>query len=796
LKLSYNWLNDYIELNKVPFEKVLEKINLSICEIDQIEEYNPLLNQIICVSIINKEIFNDNKLARYEVSDKKNKFQIISGDLNLNINDKVPLAIPGIKVNEKVIEITKIKGLESYGMFCSQKDLNLSDENSSVMILNEFIINEGDNLKKIEELNDHIFTIDNKSITHRPDLWSHFGFARELAAQLELKIIFDPLNSNFLFNPIKKINHIKINKSKYVHSYKGIIINDVKIEKSKFIIRNRLEKCGIRSINNIVDISNYVLLEIGQPTHFFDLNKLGDIDISIDKGDITSKIELLDDTTRSIENCLVIKNSYIPVALAGIMGGKLFSVSDSTTNLFLESAVFRREEIRRSIRLTGLRTEASVRYEKGLNPMITDVTIIRILELLFQNENDQLQYSEIYGFDNGINKYNYISLSFDFIRKKLGSMISDTDIIKILEKLNFKVKREINDYRIEVPTYRSQYDILIKEDLVEEVGRTLGYSNIPLNPVASEIMPTILNDSRKLERELKEIFSYHLNYNEVYNYSFNSEDDITFEGKKDFSIKLKNSMPIEYNYLRTSLYPGIIHNIILNKDRFNEIKIYELGRVYFKEIEGLGSEEKILVFSEYYSVNDPILDSENILLEMREKIIYVLKKLNIPNIYLEDCNESFFHPTSGIKILSNRVQIAQMGILHPSIMSQKGLKKKVYIGKIYYNNLLNIYINNKVSFNFHPPSIFPQDSLDISILMHLAESTDTYANNVKKSKIMEIENIFVTSVYKGESISTGLKSVTYHIELITYNETFSQSKIKTINDKIINIAIQLGYQVR
>ncbi len=205
MKLSYHWLNDYINLYSIPFEKVTEKINLSICEIDHIEDYNPILDKIICVKIVSKEVINDNKLGKYIVTDDANNFQIISADLNLELNDKVPLALPGTKINEKVIGITEIKNNISNGMFCSQKDLNISEDNLGVMILNEFKLKVGDNLKQIDGLTDIILTIDNKSITHRPDLWSHFGFARELASQLSLDLRFDPfsINSKFISYKIK-----------------------------------------------------------------------------------------------------------------------------------------------------------------------------------------------------------------------------------------------------------------------------------------------------------------------------------------------------------------------------------------------------------------------------------------------------------------------------------------------------------------------------------------------------------------------------------------------------------------
>jgi len=797
LKLSYHWLNDYTNLYSIPFEKVTEKINLSICEIDHIEEYNPLLDKIICVKIVSKEIISDNKIGKYIVTDEINTFQIISADLNIEVNDKVPLALPGTKINDKIIGITEIKNNKSNGMFCSQKDLNISEDNLGVMNLNEFKLRVGDNLKQIEGLTDIILTIDNKSITHRPDLWSHFGFARELAAQLSLDLKFDPFTMHSKFNSDKNSNeNLSIIKSNHAHSYKGILIKNINIKNSTFKIKNRLEKCGLRSINNIVDVSNYILLEMGQPTHFFDKSKLGKINLSITEGSKELKINLLDESIISTEDCIVINNNNEPVAIAGVMGGKESSVTDRTTDLFLESAVFLREEVRRSIRTTGIRSEASVRYEKGLNPVTTEATINRTIDLLKENGCENLFHSDIVGFDNQFISNNNINLNFNFIRNKLGSDINDAEITKILNKLNFKVKPNTDSFDIFVPSYRSQYDITIKEDLVEEVGRTLGYSNITLQPVVSAIMPATLNDTRNLERELKKIFSYHLKYNEVYNYSFNSKVDVNFEGNDDLSLEIKNSMPGEYQFLRTSLYPGLIQNIITNKDRFDVIKIYEFGRAYFKEKVGLGREEKYLAFSEYYSLTDTKLESEQKLLKFRENILYLLKKLNIHNITMEDNNKNYFHPTSGNSIIVNGNILAEVGILHPGIRSQKGLKKKVYIGKLYIKNILEQYIENKVNYNFKVPSQFPQDSLDISILMVERESTELYAKLIKNKKINEIENIYVTTIYRGESIPVGMKSVTYHLELINFKETFTQVIIKNITDQLIKVAIDSGYQVR
>ena len=793
MKLSYKWLCEFTNLESIPFDKIIEKINLSICEVDHIEEYKKNLETVICVKILSSEKLSTANLNKYIATDGSNDYQVISGDLSLSINDKVPLALPGTILGDKKIETSIIKNEKSYGMFCSEKDLGISEENSGVLKLNDSMII-GLNLRVLYDYEDKILTIDNKSITHRPDLWCHFGFARELASQLSLKIIFNPLEKGNweVDNSIKE--KIKIEKSEFYQSYKGIIIKNINVKKSILKIKSKLEKCGLKSINNVVDISNYVLLEIGQPTHFFDKNKLQDINISVKKGNSSDNLTLLDNTNIVCQDILMIANNEKPVAIAGVMGGLESSVTDSTTDLFLESAVFRREDIRKSIRTTGIRSEASIRYEKGLNPTLTSLVIYRIISLLKENGSIGLTHSDIFGVDSNYISNNIIQTNYDFIKSKLGIEINNLEIDTILEKLGFKVESKLDIIKVTTPDYRSQYDVTIKEDLVEEVGRTIGYGNIELTPVNSSILPAKLNNSRTLERELKKIFSYHLNYNEIYSYSFISKEQLLFEEDSINFLEIKNAMPKEYQYLRTSLYPGLIQNIVKNKDRFENIKIYELGRTYFKELEGLGKEIKYLNFMEYD--NDSSETFENRLFEIREKIVYCLSKLNISELNFEKLEKKYFQPTSGIIIKKDSLVLAELGILHPKIQFENGIKKKIFMGSMFLENILKTYIYMKNIYMFKSPSNFPQDKLDISLVMSETQNTEVYSNLVQKENIHEIENIYVTSIYRGESIPKNNKSVTYHFELINYKETFTQTKIKLITDKLLLIAKENGFQVR
>ncbi len=793
MKLSYKWLCEFTNLESIPFDKIIEKINLSICEVDHIEDYKKNLETVVCVKILSSEKLSTANLNKYIATDGSNEYQVISGDLSLSINDKVPLALPGTTIGDKKIETSIIKNEKSYGMFCSEKDLGISEENSGVLKFNDSM-NVGFNLRALYDYEDRILTIDNKSITHRPDLWCHFGFARELASQLSLKITFNPLEEGNWEVDSSIKEKINIEKSEFYHSYKGIIIKNINVKKSILKIKNKLEKCGLKSINNIVDISNYVLLEVGQPTHFFDKNKLQDINISVRKGNSSDNLILLDSTNIVCQDMLMIANNGKPVAIAGVMGGLESSVTDSTKDLFLESAVFRREDIRKSIRTTGIRSEASIRYEKGLNPTLTSLVIYRIISLLKENGSIELTHSDIFGVDSNYISNNIIQTNYDFIKSKLGKEINNIEIDTILEKLGFKVESKLDTIKVTVPDYRSQYDVTIKEDLVEEVGRTIGYGNIELTPVNSSILPAKLNNSRTLERELKKIFSYHLNYNEVYNYSFISKEQLLFEEDSINFLEIKNAMPKEYQYLRTSLYPGLLQNIIKNKDRFENIKIYELGRTYFKEQEGLGKEIKYLNFMEYDNDSNEAFESR--LFEIREKIVYCLSKLNITDLNFEKLEKKYFQPTSGIIFKKDSLVLAELGILHPKIQFENGIKKKLFMGSMFLENILKTYISMKNIYSFKSPSNFPQDKLDISLVMSETQNTEVYSNLVQKENIDEIEKIYVTSIYRGESIQKDYKSVTYHFELINYKETFTQTKIKLITDKLLLIAKENGFQVR
>ncbi|MDX1958802.1 MAG: phenylalanine--tRNA ligase subunit beta [Leptospiraceae bacterium] len=791
MKLSFDWLNDFANFKEIPFDKILEKISLSICEVDEVTELHKELETVVTVKIQSIEKHpKSEKLLVTKAFDGKIEYVVVTGAKNLTIGDIVPLALVGTTLGTKEIKIANLVGIESFGMYGSEKELGIGEDDSGVLILPKDTTL-GISIRTLFSLQDKILLIDNKSITHRPDLWSHFGFARELSSQLSLPITFNPFHSKASYSQKPKT---KISQTSFAHSYFGSEIFNITIGPSISKIKSRLEKCGIRSINNVVDVSNYLMLEMGQPTHFFDLDKLGSNQtIKVEKGNKES-IKLLDGSTKILdESNIVIYSDENAVAVAGIMGGEESSVTDKTQNLFLESAVFPRELIRLSTRKIGIRSEASMRYEKGLNPRTPVPVIARAMELLKENGAGEFQVSEPIGFTNHSGNSVYINTSFDFLNRKLGKIFPKELILEKLHKLGFETKEKENILEVKVPEWRDQYDIQLEEDILEEVGRSIGYAEVGKTPTQFEIKPALLNECRALERKIKLILSQNFSWNEVNNYPFASKEDTQFE-RNISSIEIKNPMPNESKFLRTSPYPSILRQLSSNIDRFEEVKLFELGRVYHdREVE-----DKFLSFAK---IKTRKKDSQELLesdfLELRDELSSLFELLNFPKLELRFLEKNYFHPKASLEFHLDGKIFAEIGILHPKFLDEFGIKKSgICLGKLFIENIFLEYEKNKNRFQFQQPSQFPQASLDISIVLNDLDKTDLFASKVLTLDIPELDSIHVASIFKGGNLKEDQKSVTYRLKLTNYKETFTMNELNRILENILTLAKKEGYETR
>ncbi len=794
MKLSYNWLNDFADFNSIPFEKIHEKISLSICEIDEVIEYQNFLENILAAKILETSKHPDaDKLTVCKASIGKKLLQIVTG-AKVEVGQIVPLAMIGtIFPDGKEIKEGKLRGVDSFGMFCSEKELGLKEESDGLYQLpNNTEL--GKDFRKILNFEDKILLIDNKSITHRPDLWSHFGFSRELASQLNIKIKFNPYQSKFEFGKLAKPNVVK---SENAIAYYAVNIENLEIKPSLEKISSRLIRCGIKSINNVVDVSNYVLLEMGQPTHFFDREKLGEVNLEIGFVNEKKKIALLDKSTLELnEKILTIQNNKIPVALAGVMGGEESAISSNTKNSILESAIFKREDVRKTIRTTAIRTESAVRYEKGLDSYSVLPVINRSLNLLKENGCENLNSSDPTGFVFEKEKV-FINTNFSFINEKLGTVFSKDIILDILNRLQFKVEVKEDSLKIEVPKFRQNYDITIEEDIVEEVGRSLGYAAIEYKPILSETKPKILNSRRGLERKIKTYLVHEFRFNEVFNYSFVSEMDNEFESENSGSLKIANQMPDEFSHLRTSTYPSILKNVRSNFDRFSVIKIFELGRTYHKEKKDeLANENRFFTLA--YIQNRKSSELKDLELDfyyLRDLLLSLFKTLGISEINLNKAEKKYFHPNAALELISNGIKLAEVGILHKEKLDIYEIKKDLVLAKIDFLNLEKL-ISQLERKKFQIPSQFPSSQIDISILMNEEDSTFPFVEKIKSLNLDVLDEIWVHDIFRGGNLQQDQKSVTYRANLINHKETFTSAAVGEILNQLIDVAKKEGFSLR
>ena len=621
MKISLNWLKDYIDLPKnITPQKLTEDLTMSTVEVESVKNQAEEFENIIVGKILEiKKHPNADKL-KIVITDigLLEKAQIVCGGANLKEDMLVAVALPGARVkwhgqSEPVIlEETKIRGEKSFGMICSSNEIGLQDllpcggmEITDLSgVLNDKNI--GQPLAQVLKLDDVIIEIENKSLTNRPDLWSHYGIARELSVIYKILLkkpeIFEKFQnttcpsvrrvSNFQINSKSQIQNSKLNiniEDKNLCSrYIGCIMQNIKIASSPEWMQKRLEAVGLRAIDNIVDITNYVLLDIGEPTHAFDLALLNQkqfpnnkINIIVRKSKRDEIIQSLDGEDRKLDkDMLVIADTKKPIAIAGIMGGANSEVTDKTTEIILEAATFNAMNIRKTSQKLNLRTEASVRFEKNLDSNLAEIAMLRMLYLIKKNipEAEIIEYIDNYPVKpENIN----IEIKHNFIEKRIGQSFSKKEVIDILTRLGFEIDEKNKIYKIKVPSWRATGDISISEDIIEEIARIYGYDNLKEKVEKVEMNKAKFQLEFDLENKIKNYLSLGCGMNEVFNYPWLDEKILNKFNLSDKNyIEIDNPPAEENRFLQISLIPNLIKNAQDNLRYFSKFKLFELARVF------------------------------------------------------------------------------------------------------------------------------------------------------------------------------------------------------------------------
>ncbi len=849
MKLSINWICDYLDISDIPVENLAGRLTLAACEVDGYEEVFGQLDEVIAAKVLEVKKHPDaDKLHVCQVDTGNGMVQIVTGAVNIRENTIVVLApigatLPSENGNLR-IKKAKLRGVESSGMLCSAGELGLQDlipDKEGILILSDDknsqicdipdiceFIEPGMKLSELLPIKDTILDIDNKSITHRPDLWCHYGFAREIAAIYNRDIESNPLDAeerksdNTL--PIKKIDIL----DESADAYYGATCSGVKVTESPFWMRVRLHSIGQRPINNVVDASNYLLFELGQPNHAFDASTLKSSTITVAKAGKSAKIKeftTLDEVKRKIpEGSILIYDGDVKdgeaVALGGVMGGLHSSVADTTTDLFLESATFPRESIRKTVSGTQLRTDSSMRFEKGQDPAKAKGALYRLVNILSLTCPD-IKMGKISGESPNGPKENVINVTLSFLRSRLGFEIEDERVRDILTRLNYRItvekKGDSLSYKVTAPTYRSRYDITIAEDIVEELGRLFGYDNIEPVPANTAAIAPPINRERALERSTKEFFITGGNYFETRNYSFAHPED-----NRIFSLdglKVLNPIMEDRDRMRVSQIPGIIRQAAFNQDRFTEVKLLELGRVFFKDPkkpkEDIAREEKRIslislspekkkkghedddpAYKEFLSLRNTV---ENYLQTYCGEVTVALRAPQKESMDPEELFYStpYLHPGCAVVFVHKSGEtLGYAGLLHPGVQADLDLKRPAAIADLFFDRIYSTFEKMRKETNYIPPSVFPDSDFELSVVMEDRASTALVVETIRSLKIPEIENIELLSIYRGEPLPSDKQSASYRVRCSRNDRTLTGDELQDILNKTIAALNKKGLALR
>lgn len=800
MKAPLSWLKNYVDIDCSP-EELKDKLFSCGFEVEEMEYVAKHINRIVTCKILKTEKHpNADKLTVTQVdAGKHGIFQIITAATNIYEGAIVPVALDGSTLaNGEMIHAGELRGLPSNGMFCSGEELGITDDWYDGASVNGILIfNEpyelGIEVKEILELEDVMFDIN--VTANRPDCQSILGLAREVAAVLN-KPLKMPATDYKINDNISTLQTIKVTDKAFdlCPRYMAHYVSDVKIEKSPKWLTRRLASMGVRAINNIVDITNYVLLEIGQPMHAFDLSTLEGNEIVIRRADIDEKIITLDEKEFSLTpDNLVICDKNKPVALAGVMGGLNSEIKDNTKNIVFESARFARDNVRKTSRMLGQRTDASSRYEKGVDYYSVDLGLKRALNLIdtlncgtIACDSFDLHQDEI--------KEKVISTTISKVNAVLGIDVKTNEIIDILTRLNFSVEVDGDNIDVTVPLYRE--DMESYPDIAEEIIREYGYEHItPTLLKTSAITNGGLNDEQKASASLKDLLIGY-GFNEMINYSFVSEKEYDLFGLDKQSdefkfIRLLNPLGEDLAVMRTSLLPSAVRIACNNlKRKNNEGRLFELAKVYNPTtlpLSELPVENEILSFV-LFGESEDFFSAKGVVEGILDQFC---KDANVKYV---KTNKSFMHPTRSADVLIDGEIIGYVGQLHPSLIEELDGEKPIYGGEIYYSKLKK-YFNSKIIFK--QVSKFPAVERDLAVLIDASVSCGDIIDQIKKSGGEYLDKVELFDVYQGSQVEEGKKSMAFNLIFISNERTLNVEEIDaSITTILKNLEEKLGAKLR
>lgn len=786
--LSMNWISDFVDFTGLDKVELIHQFSLSTAEVENEIFFKGLdLSGVVVAEIKSVENHPDSKklhLLKVDAGDDE-LTDVVCGAPNVRVGMKTAFAKIGAKIGEITIAPRPLAGFTSYGMCCSEAEIGISDDNSGIMDITDDVPN-GTDIKEVYEIDDIVFEVDNKSLTNRPDLWGHYGIAREFAALAgrELK----PLEVEDLtaYDNLKKLD-MKI-EDELCQRYSCMQVENVKRHTSPVNMRIRLYYCGMRGINFLADLTNYLMLEMGQPMHAFDSRKVEKIRIKRFDNPFTFKT--LDGVERNIdENTLMICNDNSPVAIAGIMGGLDSEIVDDTTTLTLESATFNAVSIRKSTVRLAHRTDASIRYEKCLDPENTVPAIARFINLLKKYDSGVQVVSAL--TDEYAFRYDTVKLDFDkaFVDRYTGIEISNETIVKTLESLGFKVTLDGDNFSVIVPSWRATKDVTIKADIIEEITRIYGYDNFEVNTARSPLYPVRMSTVKNNENKIKDILVKRYNLHELHSYVWAYYDELkALELPVEDNIKLANATNPNIETIRNSIIPTQLCQIKTNTGFAPDFGIFEIGRV----VEGL-DENNLCIEKKKLAVTlfSKTKDIKSLYFELRDILAVITDDIKHSTLSFKASQpkHSYEHPVNLNSVILDGKEIGTVGIVHPVVGKKIDKKANIVFAEIDMNAFADSKDNGIV---YEEPSKFPPMDYDLSLELPSGVLYDKLTECWKKEGGDILKNTKIVDTYDTDTVH----SITVRFEFSSNERTLSSAEVQEIMDKVIANLSAIGVNLR
>lgn len=792
MKVTYNWLKEYVDFD-LSSDHLADLLTMLGLEVESMDKLGDGMDDVVIARVEEKiQHPNADKLSLCKVNNGHEILDVVCGAQNFSQGDTVVLAQIGATLpGDFKIKRSKIRGEESCGMLCSERELGLADDSAGIMVLDPKTAPLGTPVFLALGIKDTLFEI---GLTpNRADCLSVIGIAREIAAKLGKKARVpssSAVEGSETIESVESFVSVRIEDAEYCQRYAARYISGCRIAPSPDWLVKRLNAIGIRSINNVVDITNLVMMELGQPLHAFDCDHLAGRKIIVRRAREGELFTTLDSQQRTLLNSdLVICDADRPVALAGVMGGEDSEITSGTTNILLESACFLPSAVRKTSKRLGLHTESSHRFERGVDVGGVIRALDRAASLIVQLAGGCSAKGAIDTYP-GKMEVKSIVFSPQKANSLIGISLEEHEIAGILQRLECVVNVFSEGvFAVTPPSYR--VDIEREIDLIEEVARMNGFDKIPTTMPVACIASDRPSLHQQLEKKVRDILVSN-GMSEVINFSFTDPESankllLTQNDPRRACIKLANPLIEEHSVMRTSLIPGVLETISRNMSfRSLDLRLFEMRRVYLPvEGEQLPCEPIFVVGaftgareSSGWNRSTEMID----FYDVKGAVEEILSSLNIGGIkWISDTPETYYHPGKSCSIFAGRDRIGSVGEIHPTVQENFDLEKPVFCFELNFEKLVAMARNKR---SIIAPSRFPDSTRDIALLVQVDLEAQKIIECVERLKIKEVEQVEIFDVYKGKGIPDDFKSVAVRLRYRSYDRTLNDDEISGLHNRI------------